>query len=89
MAMHNSEGRTVGLLKILRDQTELRRTVDDLRKARVDAENAAAAKDYFLAVLSHELRTPLGPISMGLDNLSESLPAETRAEVQNDIDTKR
>ena len=36
--------------------------VEQLRKAKEEAEGANQAKDRFLAVLSHELRTPLTPI---------------------------
>lgn len=41
---------------------DLRRSEEELRRAKELAEYANATKDQFLAVLSHELRTPLTPI---------------------------
>lgn len=77
MAMQDASGATVGLLKILRDQsaqrasqqalersrTELVKALGENENARVDLQAADAAKDRFLAVLSHELRNPLASIS--------------------------
>jgi two-component system CheB/CheR fusion protein len=77
MPMRDAAGRTVGFVKILRDQTAERLTRDELAASRADlvaalAENERAcgqleaadvAKDRFLAVLSHELRNPLASIS--------------------------
>jgi two-component system CheB/CheR fusion protein len=71
MAMRGTTGEAVGLVKILRDETESRRAsealVEALREteaARAEAEAANSAKDRFLAVLSHELRTPLTPVQL-------------------------
>ena len=76
MPMRDAQGRAVGFVKILRDQTVARRTQLALEHSQADllralAENEAArkelqaadaAKDRFLAVLSHELRNPLASI---------------------------
>lgn len=84
MSMHDPAGEVVGLVKIFRDQTDamqarekleqsqsdLRKTVEELEKARVLAESARLAKDHFFAVLSHELRTPLTPVLMAANTLS-------------------
>ncbi|HYF41980.1 MAG TPA: sensor histidine kinase [Ramlibacter sp.] len=43
------------------------------------AQEAARAKDEFLAVLSHELRNPLAPIANGLDVLDMKSNSETHA----------
>lgn len=77
MPMRDAAGDAVGLLKIMRDQTEQRasqeallRSRGELLEALQDNENARSAlqaadevKDRFLAVLSHELRNPLASIS--------------------------
>jgi two-component system CheB/CheR fusion protein len=83
MAMRDDDGQTVGCVKILRDQTEVRRTQQALERsqaeltaallekeqARAALEAANVAKDQFLAVLSHELRTPLTPVVMAVQLL--------------------
>ncbi|WP_307704246.1 PAS domain S-box protein [Variovorax paradoxus] len=77
MPMHNGEGAVVGMVKVLRDQSEQRAAQQEVERSRgelLDAlraneaarkalEAADAAKDRFLAVLSHELRNPLASIS--------------------------
>ena len=90
MAMRDSSGRAIGLVKILRDETAARNTQEALEKsrqelmaalqaaehARAEAEAAGQAKDLFLAMLSHELRTPLTPVLMGVRilQLNHDLP---------------
>jgi len=78
MVMQDEEGVIYGLLKIMRDQTDVRLAQEALlnsqrqlqdalelaQRARGDAEAATRAKDRFLAALSHELRTPLNPVMM-------------------------
>jgi two-component system CheB/CheR fusion protein len=77
MPMHNGDGAVIGLVKVLRDQSEQRAAQQEVEQSRselLDAlraneaarkalEAADAAKDRFLAVLSHELRNPLASIS--------------------------
>ena len=46
--------------------------IDDLIRARAQAEAANQAKDQFLAVLSHELRTPLTPVMMAVHLLARN-----------------
>ena len=94
MRMNDAQGRAVGFVKILRDQTEARQTRQELERgreelvaalrenerARSEVEAAGKAKDHFLAVLSHELRTPLTPVIMGVHllNRRRDLPDATR-----------
>jgi PAS domain S-box-containing protein len=59
----------VGTLTMIEDVTErvtseseLRRQIAELEKARQTAESALRVKDEFLATLSHELRTPLNAV---------------------------
>jgi len=50
-------------------ELELRRTVSDLKRAKVMAESANQAKSEFLANMSHEIRTPMNGI-IGMTELA-------------------
>jgi PAS domain S-box-containing protein len=76
-------GELRGAVLIFRDFSDHRRIENELRAAKVEAEDANKAKDRFLAMLSHELRTPLTPVLATL-NLWESgkdLPPSLAADV--------
>ena len=84
MAMHNRRGDVVGLVKIFRDESDVRAAAEALeqsrgelwqaleenKRAREELETASQAKDHFLAILSHELRTPLTPVLVAAQTLS-------------------
>ncbi len=57
-----------GYLKIMRDNTERRQMEESLKLAKAQAEEAAHAKEEFLAHMSHEIRTPLNAV-VGLSSL--------------------
>ena len=61
----SSKGRHVTLYE---DITAERKALDDIRKAKEAAEQAARAKADFLANMSHEIRTPLNAV-IGLTHL--------------------
>jgi len=48
----------------IRDITVRKQMVDELRRAKEDAEQANEVKTRFIGMLSHELRTPLNPLMM-------------------------
>ncbi|MGI4778836.1 MAG: PAS domain S-box protein [Janthinobacterium lividum] len=90
MPMHDAQGAAIGLVKVLRDQSEQRAVDQELERnrgelvaalkanesARESLEAADVAKNQFLAVLSHELRNPLTSITAASELLApELLPA--------------
>ena len=71
------------LLGFSLDISDRKRMEEDLRRARVAAEDAAKAKSEFLANMSHEIRTPLnGIIGFTQLTLSTDLTADQRDYVE-------
>jgi PAS domain S-box-containing protein len=72
----DDQGNILGVVIVIRDITERRRTEEALREA-------DRRKEEFLAVLSHELRNPLAPIQTALDLMrrSEMSPAQFQREL--------
>lgn len=56
---HDGEKFFIGTFHDLRDRNRL---IDELTKARADAEQANQAKSAFLATMSHEIRTPMNGV---------------------------
>ncbi|MCW5604019.1 MAG: PAS domain S-box protein, partial [Burkholderiales bacterium] len=77
------DGAPGGLVGVIVDVTELRRTQEALKEARDAAEEATRAKSMFLANMSHEIRTPMNAV-IGMSHLAlkTSLDARQRDYVQ-------
>ncbi|MBU6373073.1 MAG: response regulator [Alphaproteobacteria bacterium] len=72
-----------------RDVTLRKELETQLQAARIQAEEANAAKSAFLANMSHELRTPLNAVIGYAEILAEDLRAEQRDEAAGDAERIR
>ena len=77
----DESGKLFQVIKHLRDITERKKTVDELKKSKEKAEESDRLKSAFLANMSHEIRTPMNAI-LGFTQLlkANSLNAPKRNE---------
>lgn len=78
------DGKLLGLVKILQDLTERRKSEEAVKKYIKELEELNIHKDSMLAILSHDLRTPLGGIIQGTEYLKsniETIPTEEAKEL--------
>ena len=68
-AVRTQEGQLIGVLGIARDVTKAHILLEELKQARLDAQQSSEAKSAFLANMSHEIRTPMNAI-MGMADLA-------------------
>ncbi len=79
------EGRPYKIIKFASDLSERHAMEQDLREAKVRAEQAAAAKNTFLANMSHEIRTPMNAILGFTDVLLTQTTNETQKRHLNTV----
>ena len=74
MCLRDAEGRPIAFGKALRNRTDFREQVEQLRNRAMELESAVKRKDVFIATLSHELRNPLAPLANALRIIRLSAP---------------
>jgi two-component system sensor histidine kinase/response regulator len=67
--LYDKNGQVTGIAGVGRDITHLKKTQEEMQKAREAAEAASRAKSEFLANMGHEIRTPLNGV-MGMTDLA-------------------
>ncbi len=66
--LRNSKGKAVSIIGVTRDISLRKKTREELKVAKRNAEESAKAKSQFLANMSHEIRTPLNGVN-GMSSL--------------------
>ncbi|MEN9355051.1 MAG: hypothetical protein RL318_2376 [Fibrobacterota bacterium] len=78
--MNDSSGNLANFVWVIEDITQRRQAMEELQKAKENAENTALAKTDFLSTMSHEIRTPLNAL-VGISNLlAKNEPREDQQE---------
>lgn len=67
-SIFDSAGNLANFVSVIEDVTLRRQALDELQRAKDNAENMALAKTDFLSTMSHEIRTPLNAL-VGVANL--------------------
>lgn len=80
---YNDNGKLVGSVGIHLDITDQKHLEEELKIAKLKAEDSSKAKESFLATMSHEIRTPLNAI-IGITDLMQ-LDIKTRNNENIDI----
>ncbi len=75
--VYNNDGTIKWLDGFLMDITERIMALEELKKAKIAAEEANNAKSEFLANISHEIRTPLNSV-LGFTELLEGLTSDSQ-----------
>ena len=81
----DEEERIVKWFGVCMDVHEMKSAQEALAAAKLAAEQANRAKDYFFAALSHELRTPLMPISWSVQLLASDKTLQLNQEQQQHL----
>lgn len=84
--LYDYDGNIIGSVGIHYDITERKKLENDLKTAKVIAENAQEAEKQFLARMSHEIRTPLNAIIGMVHLLYDTQPSK---EQKDYLDTLR
>ena len=76
IALRDAAGEVVGYAKIVRNRSDVRQQIEELRHRVDELTKSHRRKDVFLSTLAHELRSPLAPLvnAVELMNLTESKP---------------
>lgn len=68
----NTDKRIIGFDGVVRDITFLKKSSEELERARDLAEHSLKVKDQFLANMSHEIRTPMNGLIAMIDLLADT-----------------